>query len=590
MPTFTLSTRYLALLLVVACGEVARPKIDAGPDGAPPIDAPPDAPPPDPGLQRLNWRTTRGAPIATSSVIVPTAELFAVSRDGFVTRSACQDNPDASPSCTFIWHDRAGAPGVRRERLTNVTSTVASPDGLRALLVALDAFETCDNGQIAFQVARGALQLLDLATGAASFDQQLRTNLLSATAFTPLSDFFFFAPIQGTACLASSTGLRSVASPFAPPPGLATTDELGQVVDARRWLVARGSDELGLADPLTADSFRSFRAFADDANPFADVSQSWVHVYLGFSNLAQDVVSISPTGSTRQAVLRDQDWFPFGARGRWFRVCGLLQQAEGYRNCRVVDGQGQTPPANFRATFADDHPDDAVLLDRGAVVFVGPTENGSRAVQRITLATGRLEILHPGNGTLRSLGDGAAALLLRDGAAWLIEAEREELLVEGVTHVVSAPRIPLPGRLPGRQDDVAGLVVSSGTGPVTLALLDVRSRRLATVTDNLFFTRPPGPFSFGDGCGQPWTTRNAGRVIEGFFQRPQHLFFVEEGTPATLWMVPIDLSAPPRRLAELPGGPTSCHAPLTSPDGRRIGFAENGADGTTTRITLSSEN
>ena len=78
-------------------------------------------------------------------------------------------------------------------------------------------------------------------------------------------------------------------------------------------------------------------------------------------------------------------------------------------------------------------------------------------------------------------------------------------------------------------------------------------------------------------------------MLEGAFQHPQRLFFVEQGTPATLWLLPIDLSAPPRRLAELTSGPASCHAPLTSPDGRRVGFAENGADGTTTQITLSSE-
>jgi hypothetical protein len=588
MPTLTLSKRYVVVLLVAACGEVAGTLPDAGADaGVPTPDGPaPDAPPTDvPGaLERLDWRTTRGSPIATSSVTVPATEIFAVSADGFVTRSACEANPDFPPSCTLTWHDRAGTPGVRRERMTNVTSTRVSPDGRRALLVEVDAIETCDNGQIAFQVARGALQLLDLATGAASFDRQLRSNLWSATAFTPLSDWFFAAPIEGTACIASATGVLSVAPPFGPPPGLAATDELARVVDARRWLVLRNGD-LGLADPLTPGSFRSF---GDDPSPFTDITQGWVHVYLGFSNLAQDVVSIPPTGPMRQTALRDEDWFSFGARGRWVRVCGLLQTGD-YRNCRVIDALAEAPPANFRATFAFDHPDDAVLLNRGAVVFVGPIEDGSRAVQRIVLATGRREVLHPGNGTLRSLGDGEAALLLQDGAAWLIEAEREELLAERVSHVVSVPQLPPLGRNPGRQDDVAALVLSSGAGAFTLALLDVSSRRLATVTDRLYFTPPPGAFDFGDGCGQPWTTRNAGTLLEGFFQQPRHLFFVEQGTPATLWMTPIDLSAPPRRLAQLAGDPASCHAPLTSPDGRRIGFAENGADGTTTRITLSSE-
>jgi hypothetical protein len=91
-------------------------------------------------------------------------------------------------------------------------------------------------------------------------------------------------------------------------------------------------------------------------------------------------------------------------------------------------------------------------------------------------------------------------------------------------------------------------------------------------------------------AGQPWATRNGGGALDGLFQQPQQLFFVEEGTPATLWLLPIDLSAPPRRLAELAGDPGSCHAPVASPDGRRVGFAQNSADGTATQITLSSEN
>jgi hypothetical protein len=352
----------------------------------------------------------------------------------------------------------------------------------------------------------------------------------------------------------------------------------------------RSGAELGLADPLTPGSFRSLSG--DDTSPFFDVTQGWVHVYLGYANLAQDVVSIPPSGPMRTTALHDADWYSFGARGRWILVCGL-PQTEGYRNCRVIDAKGEVAPADFRTTFAFNRPDDAVLLDSGAVVFVGPTENKSPAVQRLVLATGRREILHPGDGTLRSLGDGAAALLLQDGDAWLIEAGREELVAQHVSQVVGVPQIPALaalGRVLGRQDDLALLVSSRGAGQFTLTILDAHTRRLATVTDSLYFTVPLGaPFSFNDGCGQPWTTRNGGSIIEGLFQHPQHLFFVEQGTPATLWLLPIDLSAPPRRLAELAGDPASCHAPLTSPDGRRVGFAENGADGTTTQITLSSE-
>lgn len=591
MRTFTISMRYLPFLLVAACGDNARALPDAGsiPDPGADSGAPlPDAPPMEmPGpLERLDWRTTRGAPIATTAATLPTAALFSVSGDGFVTKSECQN----TPGCTFTWYDLAGTPGMQRDHMTNVTTISTSPDGRRAQLVATDAIETCNDSQGAFPVTRGALQLLDLATGAASFELPLRTNSWSTSGFTPLSDWFFAAPIEGTACLPSTMGFLSATSPFAPPPGLDATDVFVQAVDAHRWIVSRGGTAFGLVDPLTPGSFRSFGA---DTSPFFDVTQGWVHVYLGPSNLAQDVVSIPPTGPMRHTTLNDQDWYNFGARGRWFRVCGLPQSA-GYRDCRMVDAQGEVAPANFRTIYAPTRPDDAVLLGSGDVVFVGPTADGSPAVQRLVLATGQSEILHPGDGTLRPLGDGAAALLLQNGAAWLIEARREELVAEHVSQVVGVPPIPVLaalGRVAGRPDDVALLVSSSGAGQSTLAILDVRTRRLATVTDSLYFTTPLGvPFAFNDGCGQPWTTRNGGSILEGLFQHPQHLFFVEEGTPAALWLLPIDLSVPPRRLAELAGDPASCHAPLTSPDGRRVGFAENSAGGTTTQITLSSEN
>ncbi|HEU4733791.1 MAG TPA: hypothetical protein VFT22_38125 [Kofleriaceae bacterium] len=513
--------------------------------------------------------------------------MFGLSGDGFVTQSDCQN----APGCTFTWRDLAGAPGVQRDHMSRVTNVAISPDGRRTQLVALDAIESCNDGQGIFQVARGTLQLLDLATGAASFELPLRSNFWSAQGFTPAGDWFFAAPIDGTACSSSTTGYLSTSSPFAPPPGLDATDQFVQAVDARRWVVLRGGGDIGLADPLTPGSFRSLSG--KDPDPFFDVTQGWLHVYLGFADLVRDLVSIPPTGPMRQTtVVSDEDWHPFGARGRWIRVCGL-PKAEGYRNCRVIDARGELAPANFRITFALDRPDDAVLLGSGSVVFVGPTENGRPAVQRLEFGTGRREILHPGDGTLRPLGDGAAALLLQAGAAWLIEPEHEELVAERVTQIVIVPQLLALalGRGPGRQDDVAALVSASGAGRFTLALLDVRTRRLATVTDSLYFTPLGSPFAFNfnDGCGQPWTTRNAGSVIEGFFQQPQHLFFVEQGTPAALWLLPVDLSAPPRRLAELAGDPASCHAPFTSPDKGRVGFAENSADGKAVKITLSSE-
>jgi hypothetical protein len=110
---------------------------------------------------------------------------------------------------------------------------------------------------------------------------------------------------------------------------------------------------------------------------------------------------------------------------------------------------------------------------------------------------------------------------------------------------VSVPRLPLPGRVPGRQDDIAALVQSTDGVRFTLAFLDTRTRRLAT--------------------------------------------FVERSKVPSVWVVPIDLSSPPRRLAELTGDPSLCHAPLASSDGHHIGFTETSQGGTTARITVTVE-
>lgn len=587
---FTMSVRYLAFLILAACGSVAARPPDAGPgsDGGAGSDGPPGSA----GVERLDWRTMRGAPIATTTVTLPAAGLFSLSADGFVT-STCQGQD--APGCTFTWRDLAGIGGTQRAHMARVTSVAISPTGKLAQLVALDAIESCNDGQGISQVSRGALRLLDLATGAARFELALRSDTFGVQGFTPLDDWFFTSPLVGTACTSSSTTYRSTTAPFGPPVGLDSTEQFIQAVDGHHWVVARrinNKDDLGIADPLTQGSYQSLAGGDPDA--FFDVTQGWVHVYQGFADLVRTVVSIPPAGPQRQTdVMNDQDWHPFGARGRWVRVCGQPGPtgAETFRDCRVIDAQGEFGPVNFRITFAPTRADDAVLLDGGAIVFVGPSDGGGPAVQRITFATGRREVLHSGDATLQSMGDGAAALVRQGGSAWLVDAQHDELVAERLTQVAVVPQLLARalGRSPGRQDDIAILVSSPSAGQFSLAILDVRTRRLATVTDALFFTVPAGaPLPLNDTCGQPWTTRTGGTVVEGMFQRPQQLFFVEEGTSETVWVLPIDLSGPPRRLGQLTGNPITCHTPLTSPDGRRVGFAEDSADGTTTRITLST--
>jgi hypothetical protein len=391
----------------------------------------------------------------------------------------------------------------------------------------------------------------------------------------------FAAPNPGAACLPFSTGLLSTAPPFAAPPGLDGNSAFIQEIDDRRWIVFR-DHAVGIADPLTAGSFVPIGV---EPGKF-EVTGGWIHVYFGFGEVVQDLLSVAPGGAIHKTVLRDEDWFPHGSWGRWVRVCGFLR-AEGFRDCRVVDAEGEAAPVNFAVTHAPDHSDDAVLLGGDAIAFVGPAPDGGRAVQRIDLRTGRRDVLHLGIGALRPIGDGRGALLVQGGDAWLIEAAHEEKLADHVVSVLSSLR--QDPHAPARQDDLAMIIQSPAADQFALSVLDLRTRRLARVTDRLRFT-PHGnlPFIVDDDCGQPWTTRHGGGALESFGQVPHHIFFAEQagdGAPAALWLAPVDLSAPPRRLGTLAGTPARCHAPLTSGDGSRVGYAEDGVDGGPMRIT-----
>jgi hypothetical protein len=78
-------------------------------------------------------------------------------------------------------------------------------------------------------------------------------------------------------------------------------------------------------------------------------------------------------------------------------------------------------------------------------------------------------------------------------------------------------------------------------------------------------------------------TRTAGAPLEGLVQDAPWVFFVEQPrgeAGSSLWVVPIDLSAPPRRLLE-GFHPTYCHAPLSSRNGEVLVVDIDGYDGTT---------
>lgn len=572
-------------ILVTACGDptaaTALPDGDAGvvvPDGSPtlpppdgPAPPPPDAPQSPSFLARLDWTTTRGEPLATHTFTAPPAELFALGDASVVLRDGCD-----GLGCTYTWRDDDGAPTARHERLLATTLSTVSSDGRRALLLAADEVALCDRDGARFSVARGRLQLLDLATGAAELDLALRTNAWTATAFTPDDRFFFAAPIDDGQCIASRLEYRATRAPFAAPPALGAGAELVDVVDDHRWIVIAGG-RLLVVDPDAPD--RS-TVLSDGGDDF-DATGGWIHAYAGPHTLVHDILSIAPDGTQRTTpIVVDDDWFATQSFGRWARVCGR-PSPDGFRPCRVVDLLGEAPPRDVRVAHAPERRDDAVLLAAGALVYVGPAGNGQRALFRLDFATGAVGELARGDGRLFPLGEGDAALFLHDGVLLLVEAQREEQVAAGVTTVLTTPREPFVPKRGTRQRDIAWIGIATPERTLRLLALDVRTHRLALLSERAHVTARAG-----DDCGQPGATRHGGGRLDGLIQDATQLYFVEEGEPATLYVLPIDLSAPPRRLATVTDADAACRPPLSSPDGARLGFLEDTVDGA--RVTLTA--
>jgi len=101
----------------------------------------------------------------------------------------------------------------------------------------------------------------------------------------------------------------------------------------------------------------------------------------------------------------------------------------------------------------------------------------------------------------------------------------------------------------------------------------VKEGVVARVTDQLFFNPPfNAPFTADTQCSAPGFLRSLGPPAASASQPGRFIHFTSFGPAAQpklhVFVVPSDLSAPPRRIAELE--PDQCAPPLVSPSGRRL--------------------
>ena len=144
----------------------------------------------------------------------------------------------------------------------------------------------------------------------------------------------------------------------------------------------------------------------------------------------------------------------------------------------------------------------------------------------------------------------------------------------------TAANAPRGTALPLPQRDIAMIVRSPETGVFALDLFHLRTRQLVRLSDRIFYGPQQGWGLADESCGQPWVTRSVG---DGSYTltTPSRGFYFLEYAPwpewPSLFVAPLDLSAPPRRLNRVLST-VDCHAPLLSLDGKHVGAMADSYD------------
>ncbi|MCC6622573.1 MAG: hypothetical protein IT385_15020 [Deltaproteobacteria bacterium] len=536
------------------------------------------------GVERLDWTDVRGEPIDAVTVEVSERALRAAHADGVVTVAGCEEGA----GCDYVWLDAVGDVVKSLEDRSTLYSGIIPPQADRIALVRAERTEDCGPAPPYPTVVTGRYELVDVPTGETSWSAELRSNVFADPAFLPSGRWFRVDAIPGQACETPVTVWRERAPPHAPSVWddwrFYPADELPD----GRWVGWRG-EAFGVVDPDDADGFV---ALGDRVDGWA-AGGGWVHGFDGYGDLTEVDRALDDAGQRVDLTLpEDHAWRGRWAWGRWLVACRHTDET-GVALCALFDVRGEHAARELRV---DTLVDQAVtFIGPGAALLVRTRDGASQRVERVPLPGGEAVVVARGEGALHPLGAAEAALWEARDVVRLIEADRLTTLVEGpvdqVVTLVGAPRGAAPAIGPGgpRQRALATIVETEAVGVHRLHLFDLTTRRLVTLSERLDF----GPFRAApllvDSCTQPWTLRSAGWAGDGYRQDARWFFFVErapEGAvEAPLWIVPIDLSSPPRRLGAM--HPIYCHPPMASPDGSLVVLDVDHWDGLSSQLTIA---
>lgn len=535
-----------------------------GPDGGIPTDG---------GLQDggpiaevptfLDWREERGAPLDLRVERELPGRAFALSDHSYAIQSNCQGN-----LCDYTWYQDDHSVLTRHQALAPAASDWISPNGTQFAAVQVDEAYDCTHEGWSLPMVDGTFGLYDAERGERLFAhgpiaadpnaiQSAFTRHGSMVRLEPYDrgncEMIASTPIATTPPYAEPEALASLPSDPSYPPYVEDDTADGQlIVTTREGL----NTPLGVVRPQDASSYSRI----DGDHQVALQSSGFLHVLGGWPFSRATTLHLS-TGARRQAPLAsdEADFTSTLVSGRWVVTC--TQSVYGQRRCDATDGLGELPRRSFTAGAP------LPALAGLAQIVVSSTAGGERSV--LDLRTGASTALGLAHGPARVVGSGAGIILQTEDEVFGLTHEQTFRIGERARAVlVGATQVEQP------QSDVVFVVSSNETGSLThLDIWNVATGKVVRVTDQLFFNPPyNAPFTADEQCGAPGFLRSVGPPAASASQPGRFLHFTQFVPAAQpkvqVFVLPADLSAPPRLLAELE--PDQCSPPLISATEDRI--------------------
>lgn len=509
----------------------------------------------------VDWREVRGAPFALRDLGTFVGAPFSVRDDGFALATACDGG-----ACDYEWRSDDGGVTARQPNLSGVASGFVSRSGALASALRIDTRGTCTHDGLTSARFDGQWALVDAFTGATLHQEAVTTSDFLDQSFTNEGGYARFNVMEPRTCGVVSVQLRETRAPYATPPVL-DGEPLTTWVEAElrdgRMLLSRPPQSLELA---FVDK-RAVPTMVSSAVMASGVDGDFVHVFEGWPH--RELVSADvTTGRVRRTTLphTQTDWFAEPTAHRYALFTSHAQQ-NGRRPLLFVDGRGEHPQRQVIAGRFEGRRSIAVAPRADFAVYF---DADAEVMRRLDLVTGVSDALDAPPGVLREVGDGLGVVI----------ASREELWVLGTGVHARVPGRPLAvvdavsmgGAKSLVQNQTALLLTTSESGgEVWLTAWHVPSGRLVRLTDALFYNEPyRAPAAVAARCDAPGFVRSAGAPVESTLQDAAWLHFTEFVPAAQprqrLFVVPVDLSASPRLLADVPSG--ECGTPLRAPGGR----------------------